>query len=104
MGRDYLPPHAQRAFGLMGLEEKVELALLLERLRRQGRPEGTPSVVSRRDLFVPARHRFQTVERMDPALDLLCRDGWLRPTGLGHAGRGHKSPKFLAHPLIWDGA
>jgi hypothetical protein len=87
----------------MGLEEKVELAmLLLERLRRQGRPEGEPPVVSRRDLFVLAKNRFKTVERMDPSLEILCRHGWIQPTGLGHNGRGYKSPKFLVNPLVWE--
>jgi hypothetical protein len=102
LGRDYLLPHAQLAFGLMGLDEKVEQAmLLLDRLRRQGRPAAELLVVTRRELFVLGRHRFKTVDKMDPALDLLCRHGWLRPTGEGVTGKGHRSPTFLVHPQVF---
>jgi hypothetical protein len=105
LARSYLLPHARRAFGLMGRDERLgEAQAVLGWLARQAllcklTPEDT-FVVSRRDLFQAFKARFQTVDRLDPVLDLLVRHGWLRPTGEGRPGRGVRGPTYWVHPHV----
>src|SRR5262249_36228299 len=104
LGRDYLLPHAQAAFGLMGADARVEKARRLwEAVRRRCEDkeysEDAPPRASRRDLHQWVRRQFERAEEVDPAIELLVDHYYLRPVeGGGAPGRGHRSPEDEVSP------
>jgi hypothetical protein len=105
LGRDYLLPHAQAAFALMGADERLEKARrawenIRRRVAHSAHSADTPLTVSRRDLHNWNRRGFPTVEELDPVIGVLVDHYYLRlppdPTGL--PGRGHKSPLYEVNP------
>jgi hypothetical protein len=112
IGRGYLLPHAQAAFGLMGANRLIEDARhVVKWLRAQCEvsecSESTPPCFSRREIHqgTRTRQRFSTVEDLDPVLDLLVKHGHIRPLGSdGQAGRGHKSPVYEVNKELWPPA
>jgi hypothetical protein len=108
LGRDYLLPHAQAAFGLMGADPRIEIArAVLEWIARSGESseysKSTPPSVSRRDVHQGCRRKFQSVDDVDPILELLVKYCWLRPYGDGKKGRGgNPSPRYHVNPAIYS--
>jgi hypothetical protein len=107
LGRDYLLPHAQAAFGVMGANPRTETARRVWEVVCQRMPsecsevsEGAPLLVTRRDIHQWNRRRFAGgVDEMDPVLDLLERHNLIRPRpGTGQPGRGHRSPEYEVSP------
>jgi hypothetical protein len=106
LGRDYLLPHAQAAFHLMGADERLAQAQRVWRAveqisERSERSERTPLRVSRRDLHqgVRSTKSFHTPEEVDPAIELLVDRYYLRPAPpTGRPGRGNKSPEYEVNP------
>jgi len=109
LGRDYLLPHAQAAFAVMGADPRIEAARAVlasfPRLVAESSVTSVTSVtggpcLSRREIHRHHHRRFLRAEDVDPVLDLLVRHGWLYPTGEGKTGRGgHPSPTYFVHPL-----
>src|SRR5262249_42495263 len=75
LGKNYLLPHAQAAFGLMGADPRVEVAhavltwlsIEYERRRNESRESGEHGgpTFSRRDIHQGRRKRFRTVDDVD---------------------------------------
>jgi hypothetical protein len=110
IGRDYLLPHARAAFGLMGADTKAETAravwhwIAAEAVRLSEYSEyseSAPPRFSRRAIHQGNRRRFKTVDELDPMLQMLVREGYLRPAGQVGAGpgRGKRSPDYEVNPL-----
>jgi hypothetical protein len=108
LGRDYLLPHAQAAFALMGADERLEKArsVWCSIVRRFSESceysEDAPPSVSRRDLHQWNRRAFPGgVGELDPVLALLVDHDYLRPSPqqAGQPGRGHKSPVYQVNPF-----
>jgi hypothetical protein len=105
LGQDYLLPHAQAAFGLMGADERVESARhVWESITRHcaysAHSAYAPPTLSRRDIHNLNRRRFPAVEELDPVLELLVGRHLIRPLeGSGQPGRGHRSPAYEVSPL-----
>jgi putative DNA primase/helicase len=97
IARDYLIPHAQAAFGLMGADARVaDARFVLRWLERNS--DGRS--VSRRDLFNGVRGRFKEVEHLDPVIELLEKRGYLRREKVERHGPGRKpSPVLRLNPL-----
>jgi replicative DNA helicase len=105
LARDYLLPHAQAAFALMGADARAANARhVWASIARQSESaecsENGVRVVSRRDIHQWNRRRFPNVEELDPVLALLVDRYYLRPVeGAGQAGRGHASPRYQVNPM-----
>jgi replicative DNA helicase len=105
IGRDYALPHALAAFGLMGADKKTEDARRVwENIRRRcassAHSADAPSRVTRRDIHSWNRRGFPSADQLDPVLEVLVRERYLRPVSdSGQPGKGHKSPAFLVNPL-----
>jgi hypothetical protein len=104
--RDYLLPHAQAAFALMGADEKVERARRVwATVRRWSEnkecSENAPLSISRREIHQLNRRAFPSVEELDPIIGVLVDRYFLRlpPDPNGLPGRGHKSPSYLVNHL-----
>jgi replicative DNA helicase len=98
LGRDYLIPHAQAAFALMGADPAVADARhLLRVLADRGMDTFT-----KRDLFQVVKGRFKTVERLERALDVLEEHQYIRKRmEPERPGAGRKpSPTFDVSPLL----
>jgi replicative DNA helicase len=100
IGRDYLLPHAQAAFGVMGADSRVEDARAVwlsvcRKLEDVEDVESAPRRFSRRDLHQMNRRRFKAVEDLDPALRVLTDNNLIRliPDS-GENGRGRKGPEY----------
>jgi hypothetical protein len=109
LGRDYLLPHAQAAFGMMGADPRMETArAVLDWIARQVEDveyvESAPLTFSRREIHQGCRRRFKSVDDLDPILDILCKHGWLRLAATGIAGRGQPGPRYAVNPEIWQRA
>jgi hypothetical protein len=110
LGREYLLPHAQAAFGLMAADEKLErlrkvwqaAVKLASECSESSECRGARAArVSRRDLHQAVRRRteFASAEEIDPAIDGLVERHYLHPIAQsGTAGKGHKSPLLLVSP------
>jgi hypothetical protein len=105
--RDYLLPHAQIAFGIMGADSRSDEArkVWLSIVRHVSNSEGSEysesaPTLSRRDIHQLNRRQFPTADDLDPVLEVLQRLGHLRlVSDSGTPGRGHKSPSFDVNPL-----
>jgi hypothetical protein len=76
LARDYLIPHSQAAFGLMGADPLVAKAKAVTRwIARKDKAE-----FKRHEVFndVRNKHHFPRIEDLDPALNLLSRHHVLR--------------------------
>jgi hypothetical protein len=112
IGRDYLLPHAQAAFGLMGADPRIaDARRVLAWLERRDESlfvnnaksaKGCPVyVVSRRDVHREVFGGSVPVEHVDPILALLVEFLYLRPAPAEErqAGPGrHPSARFLVNP------
>jgi putative DNA primase/helicase len=97
IARDYLIPHAQAAFGLMGADARVADARFV--LRWQEKHSDGRSI-TRRDLFNGVRGRFKEVESLDPVIVLLENRGYLRREEVDRKGPGRRpSPVLRLNPL-----
>jgi hypothetical protein len=99
LARDYLLPHALAALALMGADKRAEEARRVwESIRRRCESsedgESAPPLVSRRDLHQWNRRTFDTVEQLDPVIEVLVDRYHLRPATAGAPGRGQKSPTY----------
>jgi hypothetical protein len=96
IGREYLLPHAQAAFQLMGANPQVEAAkAVLKWIRADKLTEFT-----KRDVHQQFRTKFATVDDIDPVLDLLSKHNYirLRPAP-PKEGPGRKpSPTYEVNP------
>lgn len=105
LGRDYLLPHAQAAFQLMGADEKLEKAKRVWESLSKGSEysecsESAPLSFTRRQIHQRNRRQFTAAKDLDPILQLLIDRGYLAPVpGTGEAGRGHSSPVYYLNPL-----
>jgi hypothetical protein len=103
LAKDYLLPHAQAAFGVMGADprcDKARRAWVKVQSEYSEYSEDAPPRISRRDLHQLNRRLFPTAEEMEPALEMLVDHYYLIPEqDPGKAGRGHKSPKYMVNPL-----
>jgi hypothetical protein len=105
IGRDYALPHALAAFGLMGADKRTEDARRVwESIRKRcvscAHSADAPSRVTRRDIHNWNRRGFPSADQLDPVLEVLVRERYLRPvSGSGEPGKGHKSPEFQVNPL-----
>jgi uncharacterized membrane protein len=104
-GRDYLLPHAQAAFGVMGADPRLEAARAVLRSLRELSSVTSVTIVtgvalvSRREIHRKHHRRFPKAEDLDPVLDLLVRLGWIRPHGKEPRGLGRPpSPVYQVHP------
>jgi hypothetical protein len=105
LGRDYLLPHAQAAFAVMGADERHEKARRLwDAIRRN---VGSVSVVSgdaplrvsRRQLHRWGARMFVRASDLDEPIAALVDLYYLRGVeGSGTPGRGHKSPDYEVNP------
>jgi hypothetical protein len=105
LGRDYLLPHALAAFGMMGADPRIASANQVLRgiqslVEGVELVESAPLSVSRRQIHQKHRGLFNTVDDLDPILDLLVKHNWLRSTGKGERGRGHRGPTYFVNPAI----
>jgi Protein of unknown function (DUF3987) len=92
---EYLLAHAKYALSFMGTDHVVEDArYILGWIHKREVSEFT-----QRDVYIDARRRFDTVAKMNPALDLLVIHGYLREITKDHPGPGRKpSPRFRVNP------
>jgi hypothetical protein len=110
LGKNYLLPHAQRAFGVMGADARIEMAervlsWIATKCECSECSESAPPNVRRRDIHQAHRRLFASVDELDPILELLVKYGWLRPTGEGRPGRGgFPSPVYDVNPAIKERA
>src|SRR5262249_14821334 len=85
LGRDYLLPHAQIAFDLMGADKRLDdarrvLRWLVDSVNCVNSVEGgTISTVSHRDIHANVWGGSRKAEDLDPVLELLVRHNYLRP-------------------------
>ena len=77
LARDYAVGHARAAFALMGEVEKVAHAKKVQKWLKQR--EDRYAEFSKRDCFNGCRGTFDTVDDLQPALDLLERHFLVRP-------------------------
>lgn len=90
---EFLGPHAEAAYQIMGANEELEDAKYLWR-----RIEGTgKTAIKKRDLFNICQSKFKKVENMDPALRALIDMGYIQETEQSTGGR--PSIKLLVNPL-----
>jgi hypothetical protein len=111
LGRDYLLPHAQAAFGMMAADPRIMTAravweTICRRVseRSECHESAPPSLeITRRDIHQWNRRRFESVKEADPVLELLERHQLIRqkvqPGQL--PGRGHPSPVFEVNPAAF---
>lgn len=98
--REYLIPHAAVAHALLGFDERIGKAKhVLAWIRRTGR-----TAFTRRDAHRALIRTFAKSEELEPILELLCRNGWIRATTEKGAKTGPWRPPsqaFEAHPKIF---
>lgn len=93
-GRDYLLPMAMKAFGLVGLDPRVETAkALLRTIQGKGWTEFTKS-----DLL---RAKRWPAEKQDAGLELLCECGYLRAEQVDTGGK-KPTTTYHVNPAIFN--
>jgi hypothetical protein len=108
IGRDYLLPHAQAAFELMGTDTRLEDAKRLVGWLRNSVNSvncvngGPVLVVSQRDLHANVLGSRRTVEDVEAAVELLVKTGYLRPLSTEtQQGPGRKaSSRYAVNPWL----
>jgi hypothetical protein len=109
LAREYLLPHAQAAFGLMGCDPLAQDARRVVQWLAGAAGEYCESVkagegsVSKRDLHVGVFGGTRKVSEVDAVLDLLVRHLYLRPEPdpPGQPRRGRPaSPRFQVNPAV----
>jgi hypothetical protein len=111
LGRDYLLPHAQAAFGLMGTDPRLEDARrAVAWLRRPGSVKTVKTekgalivMVTRRDLHAGVWGGSRKSEEVDAVIDLLKQYLYLRvaPEPRQRSGPGRNpSPRYLVNPAV----
>ena len=104
--REYAIPHALAAFGLMGESVAVASARKLLRWLGDRRPYQTTDF-TKRDAFNGCRGTFETVDEIEPVLELLERHALIRPKPdpSRRSGPGRKaSPVYEVNPRAFDPA
>ena len=93
-------PHAKQAFGLAGVDARLEDARVILAWLKKNASE----VVTRRDIHQGLRARFLQAADVDAPLDLLVEHGWLRPvTEERRSGPGRPgSARFELHPQAYS--
>jgi hypothetical protein len=105
IGKGYLLPHAQAAFGIMGADSRIGKAAdvwtsIVRRSVSCVYGVDTPPSFSRRDLHTFNRRAFPTANDLDPAIQLLQDYGYLKfIEWSGRAGKAQKSPRYWINPL-----
>jgi len=92
-------PHARAAFARMGETPAVVGAKVV--LRWLGKREAASADFSKRDVFNACRGTFDTVDELQPALDLLVRHYHIRPKPDRANARGPgrpASPQYEVNP------
>lgn len=90
---EFLGPHAEAAYQVMGAEQDYEDAKYLwHRIEGTGQDE-----ISKRDLFNLCKGKFGRVEAMEPALQSLTEMGYIRENEVKTGGRPSK--KLVVNPL-----
>lgn len=96
---EYFTAHALAVFDFMGADPAAEDArAVLAWIRRSGQ-----AVFSKRDVHQAMRARFKKADDVDPALEMLTGNGWIRtarPSAPGIQGGRPPSPVFEAHPSL----
>lgn len=90
---EFLGPHAEAAYQVMGADEgAADAKYLLRRIEHSGKTE-----ISKRDLFNLCKGKFKRVVEMEPALQILTEMGYLKEVDCATGGRPSK--KLLINPL-----
>ncbi len=94
---EYLIPHAQRVFGLLGMDKDMQLAMRIERWITQEQKQD----FTRRDLFehVKGISSISKVDDMEEAVGLLVKHGYIRQEAF-EKKRGRPSVNFSVNPEI----
>jgi hypothetical protein len=104
LARAYLLPHAEKAFGIMGADPRVNDAQHVLRWVRANHGPAN-SRLNRRELYRGLRGRWASVADMGPTLQLLEDHHYLRSLPqAARPGPGRKpSPEYLINPLTFAG-
>ena len=71
---EFLGPHAEAAYQIMGSDDVLESAKYLwRRIESSGKDE-----ISKRDLFAKCQSKFKKAENMEPAMQVLIDRGYIR--------------------------
>jgi len=93
---EFLGPHAEAAYQLMGASEDQDGAkYLLKRLLAQGKES-----VSRTELIRACRGKFQKAEDMDPALKILMDRGYIRAVEKAVGYNNRQQIEYFINPLL----
>ena len=96
---EYFTAHALAVFDFMGADPAAEDArAVLAWIRRSGQ-----AVFSKRDVHQAMRARFKKADDVDPALEMLTGNGWIRTektAAPGPQGGRSPSPAFAVHPAL----
>jgi hypothetical protein len=101
LARDYAVPHARAAFALMGEDVKVGYAKKL--LKWMNAREESHADFSKRDCFNGCRGTFDTVDELQPVLDLLERHFLIRSKGTDRRPGPGRNPstQYEVNPAAW---
>jgi hypothetical protein len=104
LAREYLLPHAQAAFGLMGCDQRVQDARHILRWLRAHSGDfedfgSRGARLSRRDIYQGCKGRWPTVAELEPGLALLEKHLYLRALPPeARSGPGRPSAEYLVNP------
>lgn len=88
----YFLEHAKKAYGMMGADAATaDAKYLLKRILNTGKDE-----ISKRDLFNICKGKFEKVEKMEPALQMLIDMGYVAEETQNTGGR--PSVKIIVNP------
>ncbi len=96
LAREYLTPHAQAAYGLMGTDPAIEAARHVLRWLVEHGAARYP----KQAIWQGTRGRFERAADLDAALAILAERGYVRPLPLpDRPGPGRKgAPDYALHP------
>lgn len=94
---DYFKSHATKVYHEIGADSRVKKAIrLVDRLKDSG-----AKAVTRREAYRAMRGQCNSVEDIDPILELVEKHGFIRPVDAERPGAGRKpSQLFEINPLI----